>query len=73
MSEAVRCVIVPWLEYEELVKRSLCAPKNLPPLTGKQKGKLHDRMANAAVVNVRREMHDQMPGPVQEIIQNTLH
>lgn len=69
----MKCVIVPLEQYEHLLKRSVCAPKNLPVLTGKQKAKVNDALDTAYHVNVVREKVAQMPLSMQKMAADTLH
>ena len=67
--DAVKCVIVPYENYEELFRRSLTAPKQRPALTGKQKAKFNDHMAEAAVVMVQRKEMSVLPTEVSEMVE----
>jgi len=56
MSEAPRrCVLVFENDYKELLRRAICAPKNLPTLTGKQRNKVDDAMREACIVMMQRK------------------
>lgn len=69
----VKCVICPYEQYEELVRRSLTAPKVRPALSAKQKAKFRDHMAAQAVVNVSRRESYSVAQPVGEMVErNTM-
>lgn len=69
----MRVVMVPVEEYERLLARAICAPKVLPALTGKQKGKIRDAMLDACIVQMQRRQAAAQPQAVQDLAEKTLH
>ena len=69
----MRVVLLPVEEYERLLARAICAPKVLPGLTGKQKGKIRDAMLDACIVQMHRKDTAMQPQAVQDMAEKTLN
>lgn len=70
----MKVVMVPLERYHELLVRSICAPKNLPSLSGKQKNKVADAMRDACIVYMHRQQMASSGIPdVQEFAEKTIN
>lgn len=61
MTTPKRMALIPKDDYEALLRRSVCAPKILPQLSGKQKRKVNDQLDNTFFVDMHVEERTQMP------------
>jgi len=68
----LKVALVPFHEYEELLKRSQFAPKVLPVLSGKQKRRVNDKLEEATVCHMTRDNIGEQPATVQEFVAQTV-
>ncbi len=69
----MKVVLVPVEEYQRLLERAIHAPKMPPPLTAKQKSKIHDAMMDASMVEIKRRLATLQPQAVQELAAQSLN
>lgn len=71
---ASKMVLVPYEEYENLLKRAVQAPKRNLDLSDKQKAKVRNAMLDACVVMMHRREMAQHPVPeVQALAERTMN